>query len=47
LPRKEYKTITIKAATFQRFVEAATKAKKDNPNLDYSKFIDMLLKAKK
>jgi hypothetical protein len=43
LPRKEYKTITVKEATFVRFLKIIHDAKKANPELDNSIFIDKLL----
>lgn len=47
MPRKEYKTITVKAATFQRFQKAVHGAKKANPDIDNSKFLESLLNYKK
>jgi len=43
LPRKEYKTITVKEATFARFLRAVHEAKKANPQLDNSIFLEKLL----
>lgn len=43
LPRKEYKTITVKEETFVRFLKVIHDAKKANPELDNSTFLDKLL----
>jgi hypothetical protein len=43
LPRKEYKTITVKAESFQKFVKAIKDAKKDDPTLDNSEFLNSLV----
>lgn len=43
MPRKEYKTITIKEATFNRFIKIIRDAKKANSDLDNSIFVDKLL----
>lgn len=43
MPRKEYKTITVKAGTFQKFLKTVQEAKKKDASLDNSKFVDMLL----
>lgn len=43
MPRKEYKTITVKELTFTRFLKAVHDAKKGNPNLDNSTFLEKLL----
>lgn len=47
LPRKEYKTITVKVETFNRFLKAAQEAKKSDPELDNSIFVDSLLDLRK
>lgn len=47
MPRKEYKLITVKVATFQRFLQAAHKVKSKDPEMDNSKFLDSLLSHKK
>jgi hypothetical protein len=47
MPRKEYKTITVKIDTFQRFVKTVKDAKKDDPSLGYSEFLDSLLNSRK
>jgi len=43
MPRKEYKTITVKLESFQKFVKAIKDAKRDNPELDNSTFLNLLL----
>jgi len=43
MPRKEYKTITIKVETFQKFCKIKNDAKKADPELDNSKFVELLL----
>lgn len=43
MPRKEYKTITVKEQTFVRFLKAAHDAKKANPDSDNSVFLEKLL----
>ena len=43
LPRKEYKTITVKTEAFQKFVKAIREAKKDDPLLDNSTFLNSLV----
>jgi hypothetical protein len=43
LPRKEYKTITVKSEAFQKFVRAVREAKKDEPSLDNSAFLNILV----
>lgn len=43
MPRKEYKTITVKEQTFNRFLRAVHDAKKANPDLDNSSFLEKLL----
>jgi hypothetical protein len=43
LPRKEYKTITVKAESFQKFIKAIKDAKKDDPTLDNSEFLNALV----
>jgi hypothetical protein len=47
LPRKEYKTITVKSESFQKFLRAIKDAKKDNPALDNSTFLNSLLSKNK
>jgi len=43
MPRKEYKTITVKTAAFQMFTRAIKKAQKDDPSLDNSTFLKMII----
>ena len=43
MPRKEYKTITVKSESFQKFVKAIREAKKDDPFLDNSTFLNLLV----
>ncbi len=47
LPRKEYKTITVKVETFNRFIKATQEAKKSDPEIDNSLFVDSLLDLRK
>ena len=43
MPRKEYKTITVKVDTFHQFAKAVKKAKQEDPELDNSTFLMLLL----
>ncbi|MDE1766898.1 MAG: hypothetical protein KGI27_11615 [Thaumarchaeota archaeon] len=43
MPRKEYKTITVKEQSFVKFLKAVHEAKKSNPDLDNSLFLEKLL----
>ncbi|HVZ62805.1 MAG TPA: hypothetical protein VG896_03955 [Candidatus Nitrosotalea sp.] len=43
MPRKEYKTITVKTEAFQKFTKAVREAKKENPSLDNSTFLNSLV----
>ncbi|MDE1770241.1 MAG: hypothetical protein KGI28_06805 [Thaumarchaeota archaeon] len=43
MPRKEYKTITVKIEAFQQFANAIKKARKEDPNLDNSTFLASLV----
>lgn len=43
MPRKPYKTITVKVAIFDSFVEAVKEAKMINPDIDNSRFLAYLL----
>lgn len=43
MPRKEYKTITVKVAAFEQFARAMKKAKQENPDLDNSTFLMQLI----
>ena len=46
LPRKEYKTISIKVKTFARFVKDAREARKEDTTMNNTKFLDHLLDIK-
>lgn len=46
MPRKEYKTITVKAETQVKFLRAVRDAKRDDIT-DNSKFLDLLLSVNK
>lgn len=43
MPRKEYKTITVKEEAFGKFIRAIRKAQKDDPRLDNSTFLNSLI----
>ncbi len=43
MPRKEYKTITVKIDAFVQFAKAVKKAKQDDPEVDNSTFLMSLL----
>ncbi|CUR52164.1 protein of unknown function [Nitrosotalea devaniterrae] len=43
MPRKEYKTITVKVAAFEQFARAMKKAKHEDPDLDNSIFLMQLV----
>ncbi|HJW19050.1 MAG: hypothetical protein ACREAR_03160 [Nitrosotalea sp.] len=43
MPRKEYKTITVKVDAFQQFAKAVKKAKQEDPELDNSTFLMLLM----
>ncbi len=43
MPRKGYKTITVKEEIFDKFVRAVEDAKKVDPRMDNSRFIDSIL----
>jgi len=47
LPRKGYKVITIKEEAFNKFFRAVQDAKKADPKMDNSRFIEWLLENKK
>lgn len=47
MPRKEYKTITVKIESFQKFIKAVKDARKDDPALDNSTFLNSLLSRSK
>ncbi len=46
MPRKEYKTITVKVETHPKFLKAVRDAKRDEAT-DNSKFLDLLLSTHK
>ena len=46
MPRKEYKTITVKVETQEKFLRAVRDAKRDGA-MDNSKFLDLLLSTHK
>jgi len=43
MPRKGYKSLTVKDEAFYKFVKALKEAKKVNPRMDNSKFINSLI----
>lgn len=43
MPRKEYKTITVKVEAFQKFIRAIRDAQRSDPSLDNSTFLTSLL----
>jgi hypothetical protein len=43
LPRKEYKTISVKVKTFLRFVKGTKDARKKNSTMTNTLFLDHLL----
>ena len=43
MPRKEYKTITVKGETFNKFLRACRQAKKSDPEIDNSVFLEKLI----
>lgn len=43
MPRKEYKTITVKVGAFEQFARAMKKAKQEDPSLDNSIFLMQLI----
>lgn len=43
MPRKEYKTITVKNASYEHFKKAVRDAKKKDKSLDNSTFLNMLV----
>jgi hypothetical protein len=43
MPRKEYKTITVKTEAFQKFMKAIREAKKEDPTLDNSTFLNSII----
>ncbi|CUR52288.1 protein of unknown function [Nitrosotalea devaniterrae] len=47
MPRKEYKTITVKVEAYTRFIKAIKDAKKVDPGIDTSEFLELLLRESK
>jgi hypothetical protein len=43
MPRKEYKTITVKVGAFDQFAKAMKRAKQEDPTLDNSVFLMQLV----
>ncbi|MDE2588472.1 MAG: hypothetical protein KGL95_02245 [Patescibacteria group bacterium] len=43
LPRKEYKTITVKVESHAKFLRAIKEAKKAYSGIDNSEFLDLLV----
>lgn len=43
MPRKEYKTITVKNESYDQFKRAVREAKKKDKTLDNSMFLDLLI----
>ncbi|NHI02691.1 hypothetical protein DYY67_0388 [Candidatus Nitrosotalea sp. TS] len=43
MPRKEYKTITVKNESYDQFKRAVREAKKKDKSLDNSMFLDLLI----
>ncbi|MDE1765089.1 MAG: hypothetical protein KGI27_02320 [Thaumarchaeota archaeon] len=43
MPRKEYKSITVKNESYEQFKKAVRDAKKKDSTLDNSTFLDLLL----
>ena len=43
MPRKEYKTITVKNESYDQFKRAVREAKKKDKTLDNSRFLDSLI----
>lgn len=46
LPRKEYKTISVKVKTFVRFVKDAREAREEDATMNNTRFLDHLLDIK-
>jgi len=46
LPRKEYKTISVKVKTFVRFLKGAKDARKKDSTMTNTRFLDHLLDLK-
>ncbi|MHB8602718.1 MAG: hypothetical protein ACYC6W_01410 [Nitrosotalea sp.] len=47
MPRKGYGTITVKVESFNKFIKVKHAAKRENPDLDNSTFLESLLEHKK
>ncbi|MGI0087689.1 MAG: hypothetical protein ACREBI_06975 [Nitrosotalea sp.] len=43
MPRKEYKTITVKTESFEQFKRAVKEAKKKDKSVDNSMFLSLLI----
>lgn len=43
MPRKEYKTITVKNEAYDQFKKAVREAKRKDKSLDNSMFLDLLI----
>jgi hypothetical protein len=43
MPRKEYKTITVKVESHSKFLKTIKEAKKAYPEIDNSEFLNLLL----
>ncbi len=43
MPRKEYKSITVKNRSYKQFIRVVKKAKKKDKSLDNSAFLDLLI----
>lgn len=43
MPRKEYKTITVKNESYEQFKKAVREAKKKDKSLDNSTFLNVLI----
>ncbi|MDE1727403.1 MAG: hypothetical protein KGH89_09110 [Thaumarchaeota archaeon] len=43
MPRKEYKTITVKNESYEKFKKVAKEAKKKDKSLDNSTFLELLM----
>lgn len=46
MPRKGYRVMSIKEESFLRFQKAADDARKVFPNMDNSRFLDLLLEVR-
>ncbi len=43
MPKKGYRSLTVKEDVYDKFLKAVQDAKKVDPNIDNSKFIDSFL----